>query len=199
MLRQKSTWIVIVIMVIALGVFTSTLYRSVVASRGTDTETVSVKEYAEPISSDAPKTLSIPSLSINAPVISVGINGKGAMAVPKKFSDTGWYNGGPRPGQGGNAVIDGHVNNGLGLSGVFANLDTILPGADIVVTDKTGKQIHFKVEHTELLDYKAPGDPIFNGDISRPRLVLITCEGDWLPSQKTYDKRLVVYADLVTE
>jgi sortase A len=195
MKQRISTILTISLMVVALGVFSRTLYRSVIASNSEDA--ISVPAPTKPISAADPKILTIPSLSITAPVESVGLNAKGAMAVPAKFSNVGWFNQGPRPGEGGNAVIDGHINNGLGLSGVFADLETIELGADIFIEDAAGQKIHFKVSRAELVDYKKSGADIFTGDTTRSQLILITCEGDWIQSEKTYNKRFIVYADFV--
>ena len=58
--------------------------------------------------SDLPVRLKIPSISINAAVNYVGLTPEGEMDVPKNPPDVAWFDIGPRPGENGSAVIDGH-------------------------------------------------------------------------------------------
>jgi sortase (surface protein transpeptidase) len=94
-------------------------------------------------------------------------------------------------------VIDGHVDNGLGLSGVFKHLEDLQQGDDVYVVTKTGRELHFVVEDTVSYPYKTvPLETLFSRD-DDARLNLITCGGSWVKSDKTYDHRFVVYTRLV--
>ena len=144
-----------------------------------------------------PLRLSVPSLNIDAKVQYVGVNAAGNMGVPNNFTDVAWYKYGPAPGMRGSAVIDGHVNNGLGLAGVFKRLGDLHVGDDVYVTRKGGDTKHFKVIALETYNYKrVPVEEIFNR-ADGAYLNLITCEGNWVKGEKTYDQRLVVYTKLV--
>ena len=145
----------------------------------------------------SPAQLSIPSLGVNARVEEVGVKADGGMANPSGFATVGWYKYGSQPGAAGRAVIAGHVNNALGLSGVFARLSDIAIGEKITVSDKEGRALTYVVrEKTQYATKDAPLKDIFT--ITGPsELVLITCEGDWIPSARSYDKRLVVVAELL--
>ena len=143
-----------------------------------------------------PSQFSIPSLHINAHVQLVGINAKGNMGTPNNFTDVAWYKYGVIPGDMGSAVIDGHVDNGLALAGVFKHLVDIQVGADIYVTTVGGASRHFVVTRIDTYDYtSAPVAEIFNSQ-SPAQIRLITCGGTWVPFGKTYDKRVVVTAVL---
>ena len=97
----------------------------------------------------------------------------------------------------GSAVIDGHVDNALGLPGVFSKLKNVKRGDDIYVTDKNGTKIHFVVREVQEYPYdKAPAEEIFN-ESERSLLRLITCGGKWIQSAKTYDTRVVVTAEYI--
>lgn len=147
--------------------------------------------------SSLPTRLIIPSLSIDANVQYVTINAKGNMGTPNNFTDVSWYKPGTVPGQLGSAVMAGHVDNGLSLAGVFKHLDTIQVGADVYVKQASGAQLHFIVERVVHYPYTAvPAQEVFNTHDAK-RLNLITCVGAWVPGQKTYDERLVVYTRLV--
>ena len=145
----------------------------------------------------SPSRLVIPSIGVDATVETVGINAAGAMGTPKKFMDAGWYAPGPKPGEAGSAVIDGHVNNALTTAGVFAHLSSLQTGDLILVSDASNRTLAYRVQETALYGpTSAPLDRIF-ATSGPSTLVLITCEGDWVPSEKSFDKRLVVYAGLV--
>ena len=141
-----------------------------------------------------PARLRIPSLGVNAKVESVGIKDDGAMATPSNFDNVAWYSLGAKPGAQGSAVIAGHVNNALLKSGVFERLSQIKNGDYITVEDSAGKALVYKVSSVEEYQPDAPTDALF-ATTGPSRLVLITCDGEWVPSARSYDKRLVVIAE----
>jgi len=141
-----------------------------------------------------PARLKIPSLGVNAKVESVGIKDDGAMATPSNFDNVAWYSLGAKPGAQGSAVIAGHVNNALLKSGVFERLSQIKNGDYITVEDSAGKALVYKVSSVEEYQPDAPTDALF-ATTGPSLLVLITCDGEWVPSARSYDKRLVVIAE----
>ncbi len=146
--------------------------------------------------SSPPVRLLIPSLGIDANVQSVGITSKGNMGVPSNYTDVGWYKHGTIPGELGSAVMDGHVSNGFSLPGVFRRLGELQEGDDVYVVTEDGSKLHFVVTGKEVYPYKeAPTARIFK-EQDRARLNLITCEGSWLATDKTFTDRLVVYTEL---
>ena len=141
---------------------------------------------------EQPARLQIPALNIDAAIQYVGVTTKGAMGVPNNFTDVAWYKYGTVPGQVGSAVIDGHVDNGLALDGVFKHLSDIKVGDDVYVITKEGTKIHFKVEQIDSYPYKeVPTTRLFNQK-DASRLNLVTCTGSWVSGDKTYDQRLVL-------
>jgi hypothetical protein len=142
-----------------------------------------------------PTRLTVASLGIDASVERVGVKPNGTMANPSNFVNVGWYEYGAKPGEAGNTVIAGHVNNGIGLSGVFSRLGQVAIGERIVVRGKGGEtQAYVVREKTQYTTGNAPLKEIFSIE-GPPRLILITCEGDWDPETRSYDKRLVVVAE----
>ena len=94
----------------------------------------------------------------------------------------------------GNVVFAGHVNNALTKSGVFGHLSQVHLGDYITVSDASGKALMYKVKAVD--EYpadQAPADSIFSST-GPSQLILITCDGDWVSSQKSFDKRLVITA-----
>jgi sortase A len=146
--------------------------------------------------SEAPDRLLIPALNIDANVQQTGVNSKGNMGVPTNFTDVAWYKLGTVPGQLGSAVIDGHVDNGLALAGVFKHLSDIKVGDDVYIKTKTGRSLHFVVQDIVIYPYKdVPLDKLFTRS-DDAHLNLVTCDGAWVKNEKTYDQRLVVYTVL---
>ncbi len=153
---------------------------------------------AFPIAAEAsvgiPEHLIIPSLKINTAIEEVGLSSSGELEVPKKSDNVGWYQLGPRPGEAGNAVIDGHLDTSDSAA-VFWNLKKLKPGDEIDVLDGQGKKTAFKVDQLQSYNLtQAPMDQIFGASDSA-NLNLITCDGTWNEAMHTYTKRLVVYAE----
>ena len=146
---------------------------------------------------DYPARLRIPTLGVDAYVQEVGVNAKGNMAAPNNFTDVGWYKHGTVPGFVGSAVVAGHVDNGLSLPGVFKNLNSIHIGDDIFLEKKDGGELRFRVTEIQTYPYAHVPLKVLFSRRDIPRLNLVTCEGDWIPSNKMYDQRLIVYTELV--
>jgi sortase (surface protein transpeptidase) len=176
-------------------VFGTTLVHAVITPPQ-DAETTTAQPVGSATTSArvVPVRLRIPSLGIDASVQQVGQGKGGAMAVPTNFSDVGWYRYGPAPGAPGSALIDGHVDDGLGLAGVFKKLSRIRVGDIITVSDAQENSVRFVVSDITLYPYTAvPMREIFHTS-GTSTLVLITCDGSWVPDGNTYDHRLVVTA-----
>lgn len=92
--------------------------------------------------------------------------------------------------------MDGHVDNAAGLPGVFKRLTELQLGDEIIVETQDGKKLTFTVSGVESYNYKeVPLEELFNRK-DKARLNLITCEGAWIQGEKTYDRRLIVFAEL---
>ncbi len=145
-----------------------------------------------------PVHLIVPALNINANVQHVGIAYSGDIGVPNNFTDVAWYKYGTIPGFNGDAVIDGHVDNAVSLPGVFKHLSNIQAGDDIYIETASSTQYDFKV--TDVETYPATGVPMSQilSKTGDAYLTLITCDGIWVQSQRQYNGRLVVYAQLAS-
>jgi sortase (surface protein transpeptidase) len=146
-----------------------------------------------------PVRLLIPSVGINAPIEDVGVTPDNDLAVPVRnpWVDVGWYGSGPRPGERGSAVIDGHLDRPGGSPAVFWHLQDLLMGNEVMVIDASGKTLRFHVTSTAFYSpQEAPIQEIF-GNETGTYLNLITCAGDWIPSQHQTSLRLVVYTEQI--
>jgi len=145
-----------------------------------------------------PLRLVIPSIGVNAFVEQLGIQANGDLATPTQhpWDDVGWYKLGPLPGERGSAVIDGHLDRPGGSWAVFWRLSDMRVGNEVLVVNGAGKTLHFRV--TRMAFYTpqvAPIQDIF-GNSGGIYLNLLTCAGDWIPSEKQTTLRLVVYTSL---
>ena len=144
-----------------------------------------------------PTRLSMPSIGISAPIIAMGLTNDGKMAVPDNFTEIGWYQLGTIPGNQGSAVLGAHVDNGGRISGVFKNLKDLKIGDVVTITDSNGQQLQFKVVDRKIYDYRHQDTAEIFGDTGKKRLNLITCHGTFMPSENTYDQRLIVFTELM--
>lgn len=142
-----------------------------------------------------PTLLKIPSINIAASVEQVGLTIEGEMDVPKNVNNVGWYNLGPKPGEWGSSVVAGHFDGIYGQDAVFTNLNKLREGDKIYIEDEDGNTITFVVTGSRVYD---PGfaEDVFVRNDGR-YLNLITCDGVWDGSKKSFSKRLVVFAEIV--
>jgi sortase A len=144
-----------------------------------------------------PYILKIPSIAVNAGVKAMGVEKDGRMAVPDNYTEVGWYSLGTKPGNEGSAVMGAHVDNGSSVSGVFKKLHTLDVGDSVFITNAGGKEMHFKVTHTKVYDRNETVTTDVWHSNNGAHLNLITCYGTWLPSENTYEKRIIIYTELV--
>ncbi|EIT84316.1 Peptidase C60 sortase A and B [Fictibacillus macauensis ZFHKF-1] len=143
-----------------------------------------------------PTKLSIPAIHVKASIEKVGVLDNGQLGVPSSEESVGWYKDGVKPGERGNAVIDGHVDSRDGPA-VFFDLKKVTPGDTVMLNDQKGKVLTFVVRNVKsYVTDKAPLPLIF-GESKGRHLNLITCTGVFNSEKRTHEKRLVVYTDLV--
>lgn len=138
--------------------------------------------------------LMIPKLAINAPITTVGKTKTAEMDVPSSGWMVGWYSLGPKIGEPGNAVIDGHAG-APNQNAVFKNLSKLAMGDTFTVQQLDGSILTFKVTKTQAVAPRnAPLRDIF-GPSSAAHLNLISCYGAW--RKDDYAQRFIVYSDRV--
>ncbi len=162
---------------------------------------VTVVPATETVRASVPVRLRIPAIGVDANIQPVGQNAKGQMDVPKgenAYQEAGWYSLGVKPGEVGAAVIDGHLDTrSLIDPGVFRRLDELAVGDIVEVIDDNGALFRFRVTGDAVLGAGDDATNVFNSYTGKAHLNLITCTGDWQQDQKQYDKRLVVFTELI--
>lgn len=155
-----------------------------------------VKEYK--VAPTMPRVITIPKANVYARLLPMDVNPDNSMQSPINIYDAGWYTGSAKPGDPGAAVIDAHAS-GLTRLGLFAYLDTLKNG-DLVHAERgDGQKYTYEVVHVE----KVAKDKVDMQKLLRPYdngaqgLNLITCAGEYLKDEKTFDHRVIVYTKRV--
>lgn len=200
-LRQTGIFIV---SIFCAGLVLGGLFRAGIRTIDGGNPTVSIPQsntIFPPIKRPAagiPTGLAIPAIGLSTYVESVGLAADGSMAVPKQVDNVGWYALGVKPGENGNAVIDGHFDRADGSPAPFYFIPKLSAGSEILVTDSHRNAWHFRIRSVVNYPYDAvPLTEIF-GAGHTPALNLITCSGIWNDTTKNYSERTVVYSDLET-
>ena len=154
----------------------------------------SVRTYDQPA---PPVRLQIPAIAVSTPLVRLGRLPDGSLEVPKDWGTAGWYDGGPRPGQPGPAVILGHVDSRTGPA-VFYRLRDLRPRDIIRVGLSDGRILVFGVQQVERYPKNEfPTEAVYFPTLNR-ELRLITCGGEFDYASRSYRDNIVVYATLVT-
>lgn len=149
---------------------------------------------AEPSRSPVAR-IEVPSLQIDAPVVSLGVLAGGVMESPHTPTDVGWYRFSAQPGTTGNAVFAGHVDYANYGPAVFYHLRDLKFGDVVRVELEDGSSFSYSVVSSYV--YNADDAPVQQivGPTPNETITLITCTGVFDRNVLEYDKRLVVRAE----
>lgn len=143
-----------------------------------------------------PVWVHIGGIDVAAPVVPVGIDGSGELAVPPGASTVSWYRAGPTPGHPGSAVLAGHVDYD-GVEGRLFRLGEVGLGTTVTVAYGDGTQRDFRVvDRRQFAKPDLPSADLF-ATSGPSRLVLITCGGSFDRDARSYADNVVVYAEPV--
>lgn len=150
-------------------------------------------EAGRPVS--RPVRIVIPSLGVDAPVVDVGLDAAGAVAVPDDISTVGWYKFGVAPGSHqGSAVIVGHRDGTEQGHGALYDLALLDLDDKLAVTTETGERLRYRVISRESVSKSAvPMGELFAVD-GEPVLTLITCGGYYDRENGGYQDNVIVSA-----
>ena len=146
------------------------------------------------VADPAPIRLLIPRIAVDASIEALGLDQNRALAIPADAKDVAWFDQGPKPGQPGNALINGHVSWWTG-SAVFARLAELRPGDRVLVVRGDGTRASFKVTGLRSLPAGARDISLFAAS-QTATVTLITCSGWWNAGLGSYTQRLLVSATL---
>jgi len=147
---------------------------------------------AGPSLTGTPQRVRIPSIDVDAPMAPLGLNADGTLEVPP-YEVAGWYEGRPKPGDAGAAVIAAHVDSTTGPA-VFYHLRSLAPGAVVTVDYDDGTSVDFAVGSMQSYPKSEfPTEAVY-GPTAGPELRLITCGGAFDRQAGSYQDNLVVSA-----
>ncbi|MES2215816.1 MAG: class F sortase [Patescibacteria group bacterium] len=202
---ERYTWVGAVVVVLFLPVL---LLASGSTSSGPTTVAAAVAVPSQQITSHVfyggqqvpdirPRQIFIPSINLNSKIVDIGTTTDGNLGVPVDFGSVGWYKYGTIPGEIGTAVFDAHNDNGALIPGPFKHLHEVKSGDSIYITSADGAIRKFVVADLQAYPLgQFPSDLVFY-DKSGALIKIITCYGTFIPSENTYDQRLIVTGRLV--
>ncbi|MFJ1735713.1 class F sortase [Streptomyces sp. NPDC088254] len=143
-----------------------------------------------------PDRVRIPAISVDAPVMAVGLDPDGWVGAPPPEDPNlaGWFTGAVSPGEKGTAVVVGHVDNQQGPA-VFYGLGALKQGNRVEIPRRDGKTAVFEIYGVEVFaknDF--PGDRVYASK-GAPELRVITCGGGFSKANG-YDGNVVAFARL---
>ena len=144
-----------------------------------------------------PSSVSIPAIGVQSELITLGLNPDGTLAVPQPGPDydkAAWFDGSPRPGEVGPAVIEGHVDSAANGPSVFYRLGELAVGDRVDVTREDGTVGTFVVYEVRVVPKDAFPTIDVYGNTEGPELRLITCGGPFDSAARSYEDNVVVFA-----
>lgn len=155
--------------------------------------------FAVPAPVGVPVRVAIPTIGLNAAVERVGLMPDNSPGTPQDYANTAWFEGSVRPGEVGNAVLNGHVDSAHGPA-VFFNLPKLKAGDYVYVTGDDGTERTFIVRGVERYGPNdAPLERIFGPRTDGTFLNLITCDNATAFNRRTaqYTGYVTVYTELL--
>lgn len=143
-----------------------------------------------------PVRIVIPAIGVAAPVVPLGLNRDQTLEVPTNFDNTGWFTGGPEPGEQGAAVIVGHVDSRQG-PGVFYRLHELRVGQLVTIRLQDGSTVRYVADSMiQVPKSRFPTNRVY-AQTKQPTLRLITCAGTLNRSTGSYPDNYIVFASIV--
>jgi len=150
-----------------------------------------------------PYEMVIPSIGVDAPVVTKGMDANLIPVVPLNAHQVAWYNFSAQPGTGGNAVFAGHVT----WSGraVFYSLNKVVAGDQILIKRPDGRKLTYTVVESFAVSEDDPSAPArVMGPTSTDMITIITCDGEFYYTgdpvfRGSYTNRRVIRGTLTSE
>lgn len=174
-----------------LGPRATNTLRPILARRGhSGVQSIPLEGIEGGVRPAPPQRISIPEAGVETVVDPVGTR-DGRIEVPP-LGRAGWFDGGPRPGEPGRAVIIGHLDTKRG-PGLFARVPRVPVGAGVRITDRRGEVHAYEVVgRAQVRKDRFPTSEVYGG-ASSPVLVIVTCGGPYTEG-RGYRDNVLLYA-----
>jgi sortase (surface protein transpeptidase) len=147
---------------------------------------------AAPSTVGIPTRIDIPAVGVHARIVPLGLNADGTIQVPGRFDEAGWYDGGPRPGDLGPAVILGHLDS-LDGPAVFLRIRDLAPGQTVTVSSASDSH-RFRVDSVATFGKDRFPTSLVYGPVPGAALRLVTCGGSFDDVNHSYRANVIVFA-----
>ncbi len=177
--------------------------RNVLGIKAGKSETNSYTEQAANIFSELKEYPYVPPESVSLQnkifkVEKIGLKNDGELQAPSSWETTGWYTRSAKPGQMGAIIIDGHYDTDTASPAAFWVLKSAKLNDKVSIKDELGRDFTYRVVNIFFVDIQDPQRIQVFQESGKAELILITCGGVWNEKEGTYNKRLVVKAELVS-
>ena len=207
--KRKYILLVLVVLFISLGI-AITRQQKVAApgnSKNTDAVTFSTTKPSEikpdkntyqwkGVAND-PKLIIMPTIGAEGFIQKVGTDQNKQVAVPNNIHLAGWFTDSVRPGDKGLSILDGHVDGVNTKEGVFGRIAKLAVNDLFGIELGDGKKLSYKVIAVASIDENKAAAVLFS---QNPKIVsqlnMITCGGKFNRTTHSYDKRVIVSAEL---
>lgn len=144
---------------------------------------------------DEPKVLRIPKLALEARIRRVGVSLNNEPISPSNIFDVGWFEASGKPGNQGAVLLNGHII-GPTKSGIFSNIQELIPDDEILIERGDGTVLRYKVAKvqeylTTGLDMSAATNSV---DRARQGLNLVTTVNKYGSRTNEFSRRIIVFA-----
>jgi len=142
-----------------------------------------------------PNSVRIAAVGVDAPVVPVGVDRDGSVAIPERIGTVGWYRFSAPPGsRAGSTVLVGHVDSAVAGEGAFFRLKDVGRGDRIAFALTGGRTLTYRV--VSLVQFPKTSVPLRQlfSLTGAPRLTLITCGGSFDAARRSYRENVVVTA-----
>ena len=146
-----------------------------------------------------PVHVSIARLGVDMRIDIEGLEPNGDMSLPVSPFRAGWYEFGAAPNSlAGATVLAAHVDSSAEGRGPFAALRSAEQGTEVRVTDQAGTEHVYRIVSVEKVDKGEVQWNRYFSLVGEPRLLLITCGGEYDYSVGSYDDNYIVTAEKVS-
>lgn len=151
----------------------------------------------EPATGSILERVAIPTIQVDSPIETKGVNARGEMEDPSGKDTVAWYDFSEFPGFGGNAVFSGHVDWFTGELGSFGRMKELKEGDEVLFKLSDGMELKYRVITTTVYESaKAPVQEIV-ARTEKDSVTFITCEGTFDRRAQDYSHRRIVRAERV--